>query len=159
MCVDYQINVFCFTVVHFYLLEVNLPLKRTSCFICSHPEPLWDPKSACICCRSATNVFSLTEEGTEVIVCCGITDTGHFMSERISAKMSSEDGHEMPRVQLMLICAQPWLRWSKQGHDSSSESNARLHNFSGTPRKHVKPKRWNRWKDYSLLISCCPSLI
>ncbi|CAB1434528.1 unnamed protein product [Pleuronectes platessa] len=32
----------------------------------------------------------------EVISCCGITDTGHFVSERISGMMSSVDGHETP---------------------------------------------------------------
>lgn len=69
---------------------------------------------------------------------------------------SSEDGHTMPWVQLMLICARPWW-WSKWRCDSSSGSNAQSHNFHTTPWKHVKPKRWNRWKDYSLLILCCPS--
>lgn len=84
------------------------------------------------------------------------TDTGHFVSEWISGSASSKDGHTMPWVQLMLICARPWW-WSKWRCDSSSGSNAQSHNFHTTPWKHVKPKRWNRWKDYSLLISCCPS--
>lgn len=44
--------------------------------------------SACVCCLIATNVFSLTEGGTEVILCHSVTDTGHFVSERISGKMS-----------------------------------------------------------------------
>ncbi len=74
--------------VLFYLLEADLPLQSTTRFIYSHPEPFWDPKSACICCLTATNVFSLTEEGAEVILCRRKTDTGHFVSERISGKMS-----------------------------------------------------------------------
>lgn len=66
---------------------------------------------------------------------------------------SSEDDHEMPRVQLMLICAQPWRWWwLKWWCDSSSESNAQSHNFSPTQWKHVKSKRWSRWKEYSSVI-------
>lgn len=119
-----------------------------------------DPKSACICCHTATNGLSLIRRRRGHFV---LQNNGHRpfcvrTNQWKDEPASSEDGHMMPWVQMMLICAQPWRWWwSKWWCDSSSGSNAQSHNFRPTPWKHVKPKRWNRWKDYSLLISCCPS--
>lgn len=91
-----------------------------------------DPKSACICCHTATNGLSLTE-GTEVILCCRITDRGHFVSERINGKMS-----QWAQRMAMWCHESNWCSFVNN-HDRdddqncdvtpSSGSNAQSHNF------------------------------
>ena len=104
VCMDYQIiNVICFTFGA--ILLAGSCSSSLELMIYSHPESLRDPKSACICCRTATNVF----EGTEVILWRRITDTGPLCVTTNQWK----DAHGMPWAPLMLICAQPWRRWRR----------------------------------------------
>ncbi len=164
VCVDYQINVIRFTVGALLLAGNWSPFVE---HVLLYLQPSRAILGSQICMHLLSHchkcVFSHRGGRRGHFV---LQDNGHgpFCVRTNQCKdepVSSEDGHEMPWVQLMLICAQPWRRrrWSKWGCSSSSESDARSHNFSPSPWKHVKPKRWNRWKDYSLLISCCPSLI
>lgn len=92
-----------------FLLRACLALSTA---VQSH---FWDRKSACFCCHTATNVFSLTEEGTEVILCRCITDTGHLCQNKSVERWTSElrawswdamsptDAHLCTVVMMMMI--------------------------------------------------------
>lgn len=152
-------NVFCFSCSVGAVLFTGSWCLSTSRFIYSHPEI----SQICMHLLSHCHKWAFSHRRRH---------RGHFVlqdnrqgpfcvrtNQWKDESVSSEDGHVMPWVQRMLICAQPWRWWwSKLWCDSFLRVKCSITSFFlPTPWKHVKLKSWNRWKDYSLLISCCPS--
>lgn len=98
--------------------------------------------------REAQRSFSVAEYNGHGPFCVITNQWGDEAVGSEDAHDMSSDAHEMSSD--AHLCTTVTAMMIKKGDVTFPSSQILI---AWTPWKHVKPKRWNRWKDYTLLIS------